>query len=365
MPSPHSSSDRVLLARRCSSQLLTGEPASDVVGVVDRLLAVQAQDARGARLAIRPRSTGVVASDVDHALTVDRSLIITWLNRGTLHLVRSDDYWWLLELTTPQLVTSNARRLVQEGVSREQAERGVRVIDAALTSDGPMTREALRERLVAHDIPVARQALVHLLGLASLRGLIVRGPMIDGEQAFVLVRDWLGAPPNERPREQLLGELARRYLVGHGPATEADLAKWAGITLGNARLGFAQVADELDVDIHGNASLRGTSVDSSAAKAPLPLPRLLGPFDPLLMGWRSRDFVLPVDGGVVTTNGIFRAVALVNGIGVATWSLAAGRITLGEPFGPMSATDRAHLEADAQEVLAFMGSAVGEPASAG
>jgi hypothetical protein len=346
---------RVLLAQRCTAQLLSGEPATEAIDVVDRLLAVQAQDARAARLAVRPRSRGVTAADVDRALTEDRSLVITWLNRGTLHLVRTEDYWTLQELTTPQLATSNARRLSQEGVSPDQADRGVAVIEAALASDGPLTRDQLRERLVAHDIPVARQALVHLLLLASLRGVLVRGPMMDGEQAFVLVTDWLGQRPKQRPHDELLGELARRYLRGHGPAHEADLAKWAGITLGNARSAFAQLGDKLDVDARGHASLKSTVGVETFGDAELPPPRLLGPFDPLLMGWRSRELVLPLDGGVVTSNGVFRAVALVNGIAVATWGLASGRVTLSEPFLPVTDEQRQRLAADEAGVLAFLG----------
>src|SRR5580658_3656295 len=86
-------------ARRFAAQLLSGAPARSAVDVAGRLLAVQGQDPRGARLAIRARTTGLTAADVDRALTADRSLVITWLNRGTLHLVRSEDYWWLHPLT--------------------------------------------------------------------------------------------------------------------------------------------------------------------------------------------------------------------------------------------------------------------------
>ena len=60
---------------------------------------MQGQDPRGARLAIRARTRGLTAAHVDRALTADRSLVITWLNRGTLHLTRSEDYWWLHPLT--------------------------------------------------------------------------------------------------------------------------------------------------------------------------------------------------------------------------------------------------------------------------
>src|SRR5258708_30304144 len=76
-----------LVAERCATQLLSGPPAASPVDVVRQLLAVQRQHPRGARLAIRARTAGMTAADVDRAMTVDRSLLITWLNRGTLHLV--------------------------------------------------------------------------------------------------------------------------------------------------------------------------------------------------------------------------------------------------------------------------------------
>ena len=101
-----------------------------------------------ARLAIRARSAGLSASDVDAALT-RRSLIVTWLNRGTLHLVRTEDYWWLHPLTTPQLRTGNSRRLAQEGVPPQDADRAVAAVRAALAAAGPLTRPQLRERVAA------------------------------------------------------------------------------------------------------------------------------------------------------------------------------------------------------------------------
>jgi len=101
----------VLIEKRLTAQLLAGPPARDASAVVERLLAVQGQDGRGVRLAIRARSTGLTAADIDRALTEERSLLITWLNRGTLHLVRREDYPWLQALTPPPLFAGNARRL--------------------------------------------------------------------------------------------------------------------------------------------------------------------------------------------------------------------------------------------------------------
>jgi Winged helix DNA-binding domain len=126
-----------LVAERCRAQLLSGRPAGTPADAVRRLLAVQGQDPRGVRLAIRARTAGLTAADVDRAMTADRSLLITWLNRGTLHLVATEDYWWLQRLTTPPIATAISRRLAQEGVSADDADKAVSVIDAAL-ADGPL-----------------------------------------------------------------------------------------------------------------------------------------------------------------------------------------------------------------------------------
>ncbi len=116
-----------VFAQRLRAQLLCGPPATQAVGVVKQLLALQAQDFVGARLSVRARSTGLTAAHVDRALG-ERELVVSSLNRGTLHLVRSEDLPWLHALTTPQLASSNRTRLRQEGVDESQAERAVAVI---------------------------------------------------------------------------------------------------------------------------------------------------------------------------------------------------------------------------------------------
>src|SRR5690606_24731589 len=118
-------SDALMLRERLAAQGLSGAPAGAPEEVVGRILAVQAQDLKAARLALRARSKGFETSAIDRALTEDRSLVVSWLNRGTLHLVRAEDVGWLHELTAPRQTTNNLRRLAEEGVSPTQGERGV------------------------------------------------------------------------------------------------------------------------------------------------------------------------------------------------------------------------------------------------
>jgi hypothetical protein len=327
----------VIFAERFASQGLAGPPEQQVSGVAGRLLAVQGQDPRGARLAVRARTEGLTASDVDRALTEERSLVISWLNRGTLHLVRSEDYRWLHALTTPPLASSAKRRLSQEGISSEIGERAVGTIERALADEGPLTRLQLRERLDSAGVPTEGQALIHLLFLASLRGVAVRGPMVGTHHAYVTV-----------DRDVALAELARRYLVGHAPADDRDLARWAGLPLRDARAGLGAIAPELVERDDGLVHLAGRPPEPE-----VPGPRLLGAFDPILLGWTSREPILGPHTHLVTMNGIFRPFAMVKGRAVASWRLNRGKVAI-EPLGSIPKAATAALEADAADVERFI-----------
>ncbi len=328
--------------------MLSGTRARDPLDVVERLLAVQGQDARGARLGIRASSRGLTAADVDRALTQDRSLLITWLNRGTLHLVRSEDYHWLHALTTPQLAAGNARRLRQEGVFERDADRAVRTIVRALEADGPLTRSDLRERVGATGVRTRGQALIHILVLASLRGLIVRGPMVGAHHAYALTADWLGPAPAV-DRERAVAELARRFLAGHGPADERDLARWSGITLGRARAGLRAISTELKERPDGLVQLT-----RRPRTARLPAPTLLGSFDPVLLGWTSREPILGAATHIVTNNGMFHPFAMIEGRAAATWTLPGGEVAL-DPLRDLTADEREALDRDGRDVRRFLG----------
>jgi hypothetical protein len=267
--------------------------------IVRHLLAVQAQDFASVPLALRARSKGLTRADV-HAALDSGELVISWLNRGTLHLVHRDDFAWLHALTAPTTITANRRRLAQEGVT--DPERGVRAIAKAL-EDGPLRRKEIGDRIGANGPP-----LTHLLLAATLTGLIVRGPIRGKEQTFALVRDHLGELPSV-DREKALTELGVRYAKGHSPATDADLAYWSGLPL------------------------RSVSVPGVTPRQTGDSVRLLPPFDPYTLGWKDRSFAVPdeLKTRVMPGGGMFRAVVLVNGVVTGTWSRAGGRVVLDAP----------------------------------
>jgi hypothetical protein len=251
-------------------------------------------------------------------------------------------------VTTPPLQTGSARRLQQEGVPPDDAERGIATIERSLADDGPLTAQQLRERVAATGVRAQGQALYHMLFQASLRGLLVRGPMVNGKHAYVLVRDWLGEP-KRADRGKALKELGRRYLAGHGPATDRDLARWAGVPLRDARAGFEAIASELEELGDGLVDLA-----QRPPTAELPPPRLLGSYDPVLLGWTSREDILGKHRHLVTVNGLFRPFAMVKGRAVGTWGMPKGEVVL-ESLAQIAKTDREALEREARDVERFLG----------
>ena len=77
-------------------------------------------------------------------------------------------------------------------------------------------------------------------------------------------------------------------------------------------------------------------------------------FDPVLHGWADRTFLTGPHAAVVTSNGMFRAVTLVDGCVAGVWTLPGGVVTL-TPLRRLGPPVLAALEAEAVDVVRFLG----------
>jgi hypothetical protein len=347
-----------LRRRRAASQWLHRPDGGTPASVVGHLLAVQAQDAEASRLAVRARATRVTRADVLAAET-SGELVTTWLMRGTMHLVRREDIGWLHALTAPRLETASRRRLGQEGVTEDQADRAVGIIVAALADEGPLTRRQLAERIAPHGIRTEGQALVHLILHAALRGQVVLAADHRGGRAPLLAADVLGAPldRDKVDRDAALAELVRRWLAARSPAGERDLARWSGLPLGDVRRGLRSIPGELDEEPGGLVALRG----GDRTPPPSTPTRVLGAFDELLLGWRDLDFLLPAEhrAEVITNGGgLVRPAVAVDGAVRAAWRARRTGARLAVDVAPFDARRLPGLDAELADLARFEGRAL-------
>jgi hypothetical protein len=219
---------RRLEAQRISSTTYTG-PAQ----VVAWLGAVQAQDYLGALWAVGLRLAGAHERDVERALT-ERTIVRSWPMRGTLHVLAATDARWMIELLAPKAAASATSRLRAMGIDDAVLANARRALIANLEGGRHLTRPAAYRVLERARIPTARARGLLILWRLAHDGLVCFGARQGKQQTLVLLEEWLPQAKRMR-RDDALGELARRYFTGHGPATLRDFAWWSGTTLTDAR----------------------------------------------------------------------------------------------------------------------------------
>src|SRR5438270_9503664 len=233
------SDDQVRFLRLRAQKLTAQQPGAltSVAHVVKELCGIQAQDARAATLAVRVRSAGLVSADIEHARVQERSVVRTWGQRGTLHLLAAEDLGWLLPLFGPVFIAGSRRRYAELGLDEDTLARGVRALRTVLTNQGPLTRDELVEQLAHHGIQLTGQARPYLLQHAALQGIICLGPDRGANPTYVLLSDWLGQgyQVDTLSQASAYAVLVHRYLKAYGPATPEDLAAWSGMPISKTR----------------------------------------------------------------------------------------------------------------------------------
>ena len=349
---------------RLRAQRLHPEAARSISGVAElirKLAGLQAQELPSATLAVRPRSNNLVAEDVKKACEDNRAIVLTWCMRGTLHLVATEDLNWLLPFFGPIFISKSDRRYKQLGLDPETRGRAAGEIREAISQRGPLIRAELARALAAKGIPVKGQAIAHLVRCAALEGLICFGPERDGQLTYVLLEDWVGLAGQPDP-DQIQAELARRYLEAYGPATPDDLASWSGLSIGEARAGFAAISSHLvEMQVADSPAWMLESHSAWLDEAyNAPIMRLLPCYDAYLLGYRSRAFMVSASYArrIHPGGGQIQSTLIVDGRAAGVWSSQRKKNSttiIVEPFEPIPANILPELESEVQDIGRFLG----------
>ncbi|GAC1370958.1 MAG: winged helix DNA-binding domain-containing protein [Ktedonobacteraceae bacterium] len=340
------------------------ETRSSVVRLVKELCGIQAQDTHAATLAVRVRSSGLVAADVHNARIQDRSVVRMWGLRGTLHLLPVEDLDWLLPLLGPPFIARDRRRRAELGLDEETCTRGIQIIRHVLTSQGSLTRDELVEQIATHGLRLVGQARPHLLSRAALEGVICFGPDRAGEQTYVLLSDWIGQEHARLSFSEIAAhaELTHRYLGAYGPATPHDQATWSGLPMSQTRAAWQHLADQLlEVEVAGSPAwlLKKDAARLNEQPASTPIVHLLPSFDPCLLGYQKRDLLVPPQYArrINAGGGMLHPTLLADGRAVGTWKSKQQQNYLQvqvEPFGQLAPEVSAQVETEVSDLARFL-----------
>lgn len=313
-----------IVRRRLRDQRLTGRPSASVAAAVAWSGAVQAQEFAEAVWSVGQRVGAGDATAVETAVDAGE-VIRTHLLRPTWHAVAAQDLRWLLRLTGGRVHAVNGTMYRSLELTADVFARTDDLIARAV-ADGPRTRKVLAAVLSGAGIEASGFRLAYALMHAELEGIVCSGPRQGRQHTYALVDTRVPAGPLDGlTGDGAVDELAARYIRGHGPAGDRDLATWSGLTLTDARAGLARA----------RGVVRGEGPDGTplwSATRPVPVrpdaPRafLLPMYDEMIMGFRGLKVV--VDGG--DPQGRLERAVVVDGATIGSWrrTLTRTRITL-------------------------------------
>lgn len=311
---------------RLVAQRIAGPGEPDVVAAARLMTATQGQHLLGALTSLALRAEGATRADVVTALDHGR-IVKSWPMRGTLHMVAAEDLRWLLDLLAERVLPQMARRRQQLGLDDTTLAHARASTEAALQGGNGLLRKDLLAEWEDAGLEPAGGRGYHMLANLSLRGVVCHGPSDGDDQRIVLLDEWI--PSGQTPdRDEALAWLTERYFRGHGPATETDFARWAGLPLRDVRTGIAIVGDRLESLSGPEAGsprylMASDTADRLARYRAEALDVFLLPgFDEYILGYADRDAVLPPEFAtriVPGNNGVFRPTVVAAGKVVGTW----------------------------------------------
>lgn len=281
--------------------------------VVSDLGGVQAQVASAAAMQCALRAPGTVPEALPRALWRARSLVKTWMMRGTIHYLAAEDLpVWAAASATRDAWKKPAWQKYT-GLSIEDVETAVGLIANALDA-GQLTREGIADH-VAGEVKntklddLLRSGWGSVLKIVASRGLLCFGPNEGRNVTFVRPDRWLKgwAMPST---EDAIEEVCRRYLASHGPATREDFARWWGFSPPDASKVLARLGDEVTmVDREGDKAY-ALSRDLGALRRAEEdrVVRALPMFDAFVLAGLPHDAIVPKS----RKNAVYRAGAWVS-----------------------------------------------------
>ena len=177
-----------VLTQRLATQRLSSAPLPKAADTVRLLTCVQSQERDHAFFSLAMRSRSATYAAVQREFDAG-AFLRTHILRPTWHFVAPEDLRWILELTSPRVLSSMAARHRQLGLDdARRMSDGLALLSELLQDRTFRTRPELNDEFTNRGSPIKPgEQLGHLLLVAELQGLICSGPMKGVHHSYALV----------------------------------------------------------------------------------------------------------------------------------------------------------------------------------
>ena len=322
------------VALRLLNQQLYAPQFTTPEEVVSHLGAMQAQEYRLMRWAVSMRTKKPSIESFRQAYDSGK-IVRLHLMRGTWQLISGDDYWWMLDLLAEKSCRVIKGWMASNHITIPDDECvRIREIFARCAEDcGSATKEDFVNALAAQGIIVDDHRLSYHIRMSELSGTLCSGELLPMKATYSLTESRI--PRKEQlDREEALARLARKYFISRSPATLEDYAWWSGLNISDCRKSIALLADELHpVKWHNREFFLHQAARHHGMRQGTLL--LLPPYDEYLIGYKSRDIVLPESHQhrAHNSSGIFYPIVLRDGIACGNWKPFEKEVHC-QPFDP-------------------------------
>ena len=305
---------------RLLSQQLVAPQFGNPADVVDFMGAMQAQEYRMMRWAVAMRTRKPSAKTFKAAFDSGQ-IIRLHLMRGTWQLVSANDYWWMLDLCAPKATSVIKGWMSSNKISipDEELMRIREILVQTAANKGSVTKEDFEQAMLEKDIQMDEHRLSYHIRMAELSGTLCSGDLLPMKATYSLSEDKV-KKSSKMDRDDALMLLARKYFQSRQPATLEDFVWWSGLNINDCRKGMELLGDTIHKETWEGRDFYLTD-DCRTRGFRKGIFLLIPPYDEYLIGYKSRDIVLPQEHRHKAHNnsGIFQPIVALDGVICGNW----------------------------------------------
>lgn len=210
---------------------------------------VQAQVHSAAVLQLAARLTSLSEGAVERALHQSKTLVKTWMMRGTIHYLDPEDLAVWASASATRRAWNKLYWQKYFKITEKDVHKAIEIIPKAL--DGRcLTREEIADEVhrLTNNAAVdklMREGWGSILKIVAAEGLLCFGPPRGRNVTFVRPDQWLKSSGNAPDSDTAMEMVCERYLASHGPATREEFARWWGFTPPDATKVLDRLGDKV------------------------------------------------------------------------------------------------------------------------